>query len=364
MKTILSEHKSSSPSLRGGRKNLRLAFLLSVSFCWWGRARRRTFAHERLQIALCIVFALMIAVHPALANPFTSGRPSEVTSSIMGGFDTPFLQQIIAIQHQIHEAITSRIEALKEGQSLAALWSLLLISFGYGVFHVLAPGHGKVIVGSYFLGNNADWREGVWAGLLMAVGHTITAVGIVIVLYFAFGLGQLVVLDDARYMELVGYALIAVIGLWLLWRAIMNKPECAVCGHDHHHGHKHADGHHHEHNHDHEFFELTKKPSTGLFAAASLVPCTGSMIILLFTLANNVLWAGILAVIAIALGMWLTITAIGLVSMLLRRAMVGDGEHVGPARHRLVKALRILAALIVIATGALLFAGTLYSMSG
>jgi ABC-type nickel/cobalt efflux system permease component RcnA len=314
-----------------------------------------------LTIIFVFAAALMLAHGGALADPFISGRPSDVNASFLGAFGTPFLQQIIAMQTSIHEAITHQIEALKEGQSLAALWGLLLVSFGYGVFHVLAPGHGKVIVGSYFLGNEANWRDGVWAGLLMAIGHTVTAVGIVIVLYFIFGLGGFAVLDDARYMELVGYGLIAAIGLWLLGRALRNKPECAVCGHDHHHGH----GHHHEHGAVHDFVEEEiKKPSTGLFAAASLVPCTGSMIILLFCLANDVLWAGILAVIMIALGMWMTITIIGLASMLLRRAMVGDGEHAGAVRRGFGRALRVCAALIVVATGSLLFAGTVYSMMG
>jgi ABC-type nickel/cobalt efflux system permease component RcnA len=310
---------------------------------------------KKIAPIMFLAIVLIIAAHAAFANPFTSGRPSEMNASFMGAFNTPFMQEIIAWQTRIHKLITDQIETLKEGQSLAALWGLLLISFGYGVFHVLAPGHGKVIVGSYFLGNNAEWRDGVWAGFLMAVGHTVTAVGIVAVLYLIFGLGQFAVLDDARYMELAGYGLIALIGLWLLWRALLNKPECATCGHDHHG---------HNHHHDHEFVERIKKPSTGLFAAASLVPCTGSMIILLFCLANDVLWAGVLAVIAIALGMWLTISAIGFASMLLRRAVVGDGEHVGKTRLALVRASRVLAALIVIATGSLLFAGTFYSMGG
>jgi len=318
---------------------------------------------------LLLILAVFFTTHAVLANPFISGRPSEVNSTVMGALPTPFLQQILAIQTQIHHAITQRIEALKDGQSLAALWSLLLFSFAYGVFHVLAPGHGKVIVGSYFLGNNANWREGVWAGFLMAVGHTVTAIGIVAVLAIVFGLSQGIVELDARYMELAGYGLIAAIGVWLLVRAIRNAPECADCGHDHHAHHHHEHDHHHDHahdrhHHDHEHIEdLVKRPSTGLFAAASLVPCTGSMIILMFTLANNILWAGILAVIAIALGMWLTISTIGLASMLLRRAVVGDGEHVGPGKRRLMKAVRILAALVVIATGSLLFAGTLYGMN-
>src|SRR5580698_3616475 len=90
-----------------------------------------------------ILIAVFFGIHhEALANPFVSGRPSEATTSFMNFFGTPFLQQIVETQKHIHDAITQRIEALKEGQSFAALWELLLISFAYGVFHVLAPGHG------------------------------------------------------------------------------------------------------------------------------------------------------------------------------------------------------------------------------
>ena len=311
-------------------------------------------------MAIVVIILALMAAHAALANPFISGRPSQTNADFMGAFATPFVQELVAVQTHIHQAITEQIEKLKEGKSLKALWSLLLISLAYGIFHVLAPGHGKVIVGSYFLGNNADWRDGMWAGLLMAVGHTVTAVGIVFILYLVFGLGQFAVLDNARYMELGGYGLIAVIGLWLLWRAIRNDPECGVCGE--HHCHAHEYGHGHDHDHVTKEIKRLERPSTGLFAAASLVPCTGSMIILLFTLANNVLWAGVLAVIMIAIGMWLTITAIGLASMMLRRMVVGDGEHGGKLRRGLAKASRVAAALIVIATGSLLFAGTLFSM--
>jgi ABC-type nickel/cobalt efflux system permease component RcnA len=313
---------------------------------------------------LALIAVFVFACVTAHANPFMSGRPSEISASFLDSFSTPFVQQILDVQRQIHQAITDRIETLKEGKSLAALWSLLMISFAYGVFHVLAPGHGKVVVGSYFLGNDARWRDGIWAGLVMAVGHTITAVGIVAVLYLALGLGQFKVLSDARYAELAGYGLIAAIGLWLLFRAIRNDPRCGSCGH-HHHGHHHKHDHNHDHVHTHDESLTEDKPGMGLFAAASLVPCTGSMIILLFTLANDVLWAGVLAVIAIALGMWLTVTAIGLISIFLRRVVEGDDmEHRSGWRNALTRTVSILAALFVTATGGLLFAGTLYSMMG
>jgi len=288
----------------------------------------------------------------ALANPFTDGQPQK-SASLLQGINLPFLPEIMQLQRHIHEAMTTQITLLRDGNDLAPLWILLAVSFAYGVFHVLAPGHGKVIVGSYFLGNRARWREAVQAGLIMAVGHTVTAVAIVIGLYFVLGLSQLRILADARYIELVGYGMIACIGLWLLARAYRGAPTCSHCGHHHHETHTESTpAHHHRQAHS-------------LFAATSLVPCTGSMIILLFTLAHQILWAGILAVVAIALGMWLTITIIAFITIFLHRSLTGQAEHKQQAsQQKIQRALGIFAALLVTLTGSLLFSGTLISLWG
>lgn len=298
----------------------------------------------------------------AAANPFTDGRPTPVPVAPPGS-STPFLPEILAIQRHIHESMTAQLTALRDGSSLTPLWLLLAISFAYGVFHVLAPGHGKVIVGSYFLGNRARWREAISAGAIMAIGHTITAVAIVTVLYLILGLGQLRVLSDARYVELAGYGAIAVIGCWLFWRSWHgSKPGCSHCGH-HHHPHGHDDHHTHHHEHAHADSNRSARRGTSLFAATSLVPCTGSMIILLFTLAQQILWAGILAVLAIALGMALTVTAIALVAIFLHRRLAGETDTPQPLwRQRLQRGLGLAAALIVILTGGTLFSGTLMAM--
>lgn len=283
----------------------------------------------------------------AWANPFLSGRPSELgVSSPEGVVGLPFLQTVRLWQQQLHRALTESVMALKDGSSDAMLWSLLLLGFGYGVFHVLAPGHGKIIVGSWFLGNGGRKWDGVWAGLMMAAGHTITAVLVVGVLSLIFGLSHFSVLERARYVELAGYGAIALIGLWLLARCFQTYPVGCTCGPQHHH----------------DAPLMKNRRALSLFAATSLVPCTGSMIILLFTLANGVVWAGILAVGAIALGMWITVTLLGTASLLLRRVLARDGAEPSPWRHRVLQGLRILAAMVVTATGGLLFASTLYGM--
>jgi nickel/cobalt exporter len=253
--------------------------------------------------------------------------------------------QISVWQRTLHDLIATQVDALKATGAIEPLLMLILIGFGYGAFHVLAPGHGKVIVASYFLGNKAKWKEGVWAGAIMAVGHTVTSIGIVVVLNLLLGMTNMDVLAKARYAEMVGYGLIIVIGAWMLWNAATKAEACASCGHVHGaseaHGLDDARG----------FFSR----GVSLFASASLVPCAGSMIILLFTLANDILWAGVISVIAIAIGMWLTITLIGFASMAVRRMLALDVDT--PARAKVRQALRIGAALVIIAVGSLLFLG-------
>ena len=298
---------------------------------------------------------LLIASGVVQANPLMDGKPSAAHSEFMAGFSSPFAQKIVAMQRQIHAALTDQITLLKQGESLTPLWWLLLISLAYGVFHVLAPGHGKVIVTSYFLGNKARWREGVMAGALMALGHTVTSVGIVVTLYLVMGFGQFQTLNNALYIEFFSYGLIIMIGFWMLYNALRKNP-ATCCNHHHDHGHAH--------NHEHHHHTPPKHQSTRFFAIASLVPCTGSMIILLFTLANDVLWAGILAVICIALGMWLTVTAIGVLSILLRHMIVGDDDTASPQRQKLITIMKTLAALLIIATGSVLCLGAAYSLAG
>jgi nickel/cobalt transporter (NicO) family protein len=301
----------------------------------------------------------------ARANPFTDGKPAAVSAPMTSALPSPFLSEILALQRQIHEAMTTQLTALRDGDSLAPLWLLLAIGFAYGVFHVLAPGHGKFIVGSYFIGNRARWREAVSAGMVMAIGHTITAVGIVVGLYMVLGVGQLEIMGRARYFELIGYGLISAIGVWLLVRVRRGgKPGCAHCGHHHGHGHDHHRGHH-AHDHDHTPTKpQSNRQALSLFGAVSLVPCTGSMIILLFTLAHQILWAGILAVIAIALGMWLTMTLIALAAIFLHRNLAGEEDTPRPWQKRLQNFLRYAAALFVIVTGGALFSGVLLDMMG
>ena len=92
---------------------------------------------------------------------------------------------------------------------------------------------------------------------------------------------------------------------------------------------------------------------------AGLVPCTGAILIMLFALANGIVVAGVLMVIAISAGMALTMAAIGVAAILVRRVallVTGEGSKRG---YIVARALEYAAALMILAIGLSFLAGTL-----
>jgi ABC-type nickel/cobalt efflux system permease component RcnA len=96
-----------------------------------------------------------------------------------------------------------------------------------------------------------------------------------------------------------------------------------------------------------------------LLTAAGIAPCAGALVMILLAAAMGVLWAGVLGVLAIALGMALTLGAIGIASMAAHRLILGDGRS-----REIGRLTSIVASLIVIATAGILLLGALQNLIG
>jgi len=95
--------------------------------------------------------------------------------------------------------------------------------------------------------------------------------------------------------------------------------------------------------------------------AIGAVPCSGALLILLYGLANNMVWISIVMVLAISLGMAITLAAIGIAAIYGRN--VAD-RRFGSSTARLAKMTRwvqIAGTGIVCAIGVTLFSVTLFS---
>ena len=91
-----------------------------------------------------------------------------------------------------------------------------------------------------------------------------------------------------------------------------------------------------------------------LLTAAGIAPCAGALIVILLSVALGVVWAGVVGVIAIALGMAITLSAIGLASMAAHRLIIAEGRS-----QEIGRFTAIAASLIVIATAGTLLLGSL-----
>jgi nickel/cobalt exporter len=254
-------------------------------------------------------------------------------------------------QRRIQQTLSLSLRDIKAGSGSLALWTLATVCFGYGVVHTLGPGHGKAVVVAYFLDSTRPraWIEGVFAGAWIAFTHTLAALLLAGTLKLFATVGLLGALREVRNVEMVSYLMILAIGLWRLWAGITGRLHEHI-GHDHHdHGHDHDHGHHH---HD----EPRQRTIAGwlLLTAAGVAPCAGALVVILLAVALDVIWAGVVGVIAIALGMAITLTAIGMASMVAHRLIIGDGRS-----QEIGRFVTIAASLIVIATAGTLLLGSL-----
>ena len=347
-----------------------------------------TWLARRSALTQCLVlvaFVLLLAglIDAAMAQPFGVARPPAQPEA--GGFTGWILQQ----QAAFYRMLSGAIRAAKADGS--ATWTLLGISFAYGVFHAAGPGHGKAVISSYLVANDETWRRGIVLSFASAILQAITAVAVVGVVAVMLGATSKAMGDTVRVIEIVSYGLIVLIGLRLFWvkgRAFLSllRPQAKAHDHAHHHGHDHVHHDHshgraHDHAHDHahendeghawghahapEPRELGGRDwwKRGLTAivAVGLRPCSGAIIVLVFALAQSMFWTGVASTFVMGLGTAITVSAIATLAV-GARGLAGKLAKARPgAGMLLLRGLETAAAAFIIAFGALLLMGFLVS---
>ncbi len=342
-------------------------------------------AWQRGAFILAALLILAIAGH-ALAQPF-GVRPPSAPAGEAGGF----AGWILAKQAEFYRMLSGAIRAAKADGSAA--YTLLGISFLYGVFHAAGPGHGKAVISAYMVANDETWRRGVVLSFASALLQAVTAVAIVGIAAALLGATAKTMGDAVRVIEIVSYGLIVLIGLRLLWvkgRALLRllrpvKVAHAQHAHDHGHGHDHGHHHGHEHHHAHghhhhdhadeahawghahapEPQDLTGRHwlRRGLAAivAVGLRPCSGAIIVLVFALAQGIFWLGVASAFAMGIGTALTVTAIATLAVGARHFAGRLAKAKPGIGMLLVRGLETAAAAVIVLFGAALLLGYMAS---
>lgn len=260
------------------------------------------------------LLVLMLAALPAASqtNPFT-GAPAPAPAAAPAaepGFFTELNRTISRFQRDTTREMSARLRAIRDGETPMALIAGLGLAFLYGVIHAAGPGHGKAVVVGYFLTRQARIARGLLMGLQISIGHVVSAIVIALGADLLFRTVWGTSAAEIRLIQLASYALIALIGIYMLVETFRGRghhhEHCTMPGHDHSHG-GHSHGGH--------------RPQSWLSLGVGIVPCTGAILVMLFALANGILLAGFLLVAAIAAGMAVTMAVLGMLAIVARHAM-------------------------------------------
>ena len=98
-----------------------------------------------------------------------------------------------------------------------AVWTLLGISFLYGIFHAAGPGHGKAVISSYLVANGETWRRGIVLSFVSALLQALVAVAIVGIAAALLNATAGQMCSAERVIEIASYGLIVLVGLRLIF---------------------------------------------------------------------------------------------------------------------------------------------------
>ena len=126
------------------------------------------------------------------------------------------LSWVADTQQSMQRELATGVKRLKSGNAIGAMLALAGLSFLYGVVHAVGPGHGKAIISSYVVANEETVRRGIMISFIAAALQALTAILLVSILLIGLNATGLQVNAWANQLESVSYAMIALVGLYLL----------------------------------------------------------------------------------------------------------------------------------------------------
>jgi nickel/cobalt transporter (NicO) family protein len=274
-------------------------------------------------------------------------------------------------QQEFYGSMSGALRNIKSSSASAAAVTLMFLSFGYGVFHAAGPGHGKTVISAWLLATENELKRGILIALLSSIIQALTAIVIVSALLLFVGSAASAARDVAGFLESASYAMIAAMGLYLVWSAIRPHTE-----HKRERGHEHSHGHHHDHVHDehcgHAHVAEAKQvrgdwsftKAFSLAFAVGIRPCTGALLVLVLANALGIYWAGVASTFVMAIGTFITVSAIAAIAVyskqLATRLAARDDKWLG----RLAFTLRLGGGVAIAGLGGLLFLGSLGRSTG
>lgn len=335
---------------------------------------------KRLALAFAAL-VLTVSAAAAVQSPFGVATPDS-SGYYFGGPLGPFFAWIAVHQAHFYRALTAALGDLRDNP--AGIWLLFGLSFVYGVFHAVGPGHGKAVITSYMLASGDSARRGVVLSFLSAAVQAVSAIAVVAIGSLILGVTATAMTFATDWIEIASFGAITLFGAWLLFqkiRASFRRPYPAtiavgpvgqfICDDPTHD----APGGIHVNccvplpapagtplaaSPPVDSLRSFLKRAWSAIVAVGIRPCSGAIIILVFALSQGAFAAGIAATFIMAAGTGLTVAAIAVAAMSakgLTLRVAGAGSSRGAAI--LGRTIEIGGAAAVFLFGLVLLGGAL-----
>jgi len=330
-------------------------------------------------LAAALLLTALSATMAMAQSPLGIGtaEPSVQTTGFLGGF----FAWVNMEQQGFYRMLTGALKGMRENPW--QLWSLIGLSFAYGVFHAAGPGHGKAVISSYMIANETELKRGVLLSFLSSLLQGVVAILLIGAVYLVLRGSSISMTNATHSLEVASYALIAAFGGWLVFRKLraMARPASQLAGGHTHDDHGHHDhGHSHDHHHDHahgpgevcatcghahapdpallkgDRFALSEGWSA--IVAVGLRPCSGALIVLSFALLNGLYLGGVLSVFAMSIGTAITVSILATLAVTAKGVAVRYASS-DSAATRISNGIEIAGALMVLVLGLVLLGAAL-----
>lgn len=247
-----------------------------------------------------MISASPLALFQIQTNPFNPGSRPELAPPKPR--QNRFTQWLIKVQREIRTLLHTYIRQIREG-SMGSLLLSIGVCLLYGVIHAAGPGHRKIVLFGYFSAHPSRFSTLVLASFASSAIHALSAVLLTVIVYYSVQRAASTEVDKISSLtEIATWLFIALFGFILFINSIVGL--CKKL--------KALDS-------------VKTKNSGGLLKSAvtlkrekwglrflvfitSIVPCPAASMIMLITLQQEIAWLGVLLIVAMSLGMGVTIT--------------------------------------------------------
>jgi nickel/cobalt exporter len=164
-----------------------------------------------LGFCFCLIAATSPAVAQAFRHPFAVGAQEGGVGHV-----SALSAWIIGQESRFYLLLEHSLSGARH--STVALAGLMALGFAYGVFHAAGPGHGKAVITSYMVSNERALRRGIVISFLAALLQGLVAIVVIGCAALIFNATAQRMTATAHILELAAYCGIILLGIMLVLR--------------------------------------------------------------------------------------------------------------------------------------------------